>query len=131
VLIKPITVRLIAYGQPANLAAIQRRVVDLLKEEHGKVPADAIAEMAAAEAHAEMVATRWDAEIELKEPTPSQRGLLATLAEVHERLTTEWLNELPIAKTCVAFATWVSPRDATRWQQLMAQGRRWSENRPQ
>ena len=35
VLIKPITVRLIAYGQKANIAAIRSRACDLLKDEHG------------------------------------------------------------------------------------------------
>jgi hypothetical protein len=130
VLIKPITVRIVAYGQPANLAAIQKRAVELLKEEHGKVPPAAIAEIAASDAHAEIVAKRWDDEAALKEPTGSQRGLLVTLTDVHERMTTEWLYELPVAKTCVAFATWTSSREPTSWQLLAAQGRHWSESRP-
>jgi hypothetical protein len=52
------------------------------------------------------------------------------LPEMNERMVTEWMHELPIAKTCVAFATWFSPREQQNWQLLMADGGRWSEIRP-
>ncbi|MBA3707272.1 MAG: hypothetical protein H0W83_00460 [Planctomycetes bacterium] len=129
-LIKPVTIRLIAYGQKANIAAIRGRAADLLKEEHGAVDDACLAPASAADLHAEIIAARWDDEIPLKKPTASQSGLVIILAEVNERLTTEWLYELPVAKTCVAFATWISAREPVSWQLLIAEGRRWSENRP-
>ncbi len=130
-LIKPITVRLIAYGPKASLAALRGRAEDLLKDEHGSVVADGIAIVPARIVHAEIIATRLDAEVTLKIPTASQAGLAITLAEVNERLTTEWLFELPVAKTCVVFAAWFSSRDESDWQLLIAQGSRWSESRRQ
>lgn len=129
-LIRPITVRLIAYGQPSNLVAIRNRALDLLKGEHGSVDPAAIATVTAEAVHGEIVATRWDAEVPLKKPGASQAGIVIILTEVHERLTTEWLHELPVAKTCVAFATWLGAREPGSWQLLMAQGRHWSEQRP-
>jgi len=129
-LIKPITVRLIAYGQKANVAAIRTRATAFLKDELGAVDAALLVDLSAVDVHAEILATRWDAEIPIKKPTPSQAGICITLKEVHERLTTEWLYELPIAKSCVAFAAWISPRDATAWQLLLLQGDHHSENRP-
>jgi hypothetical protein len=129
VLIQPITVRLIAYGQAANVSAIRSRAADLLKEEHGKVDELAFATVPAQAVHDEIAATRWDTEVPLKKPTGSQPGIVITLADVHERMTTEWLYELPVAKTCVAFATWVSAREPVSWQLLLAQGRHWSESR--
>ncbi len=129
-LITPITIRLIVYGQKANVSAIRGRAADLLKEEHGKADGSCFVETPAADVHAEIIATRWDDEVVLKKPTPSQAGIVITLPEVHERLTTEWLHELPVAKTCVAFATWNGARDPVSWQLLMALGGHWSENRP-
>src|SRR3954466_13462830 len=105
-LIKPITVRLIAYGPEANVAAIRGRAADLLKDEHGKADPAAFVTMTAEDVHAEIMATRLDAEGKLKKTTAPRAGIAITLAEVNERLTTEWLFELPVAKTCVAFATW-------------------------
>jgi hypothetical protein len=130
VIIKPITVRLVAYGQKANVAAIRTRAADLLKEEHGKAFVPDIAEPSAADAHAEIVAKRLDQEVVLKKPSPSRVGLRLVLPEMNERLTVEWLHELPVAKTCVAFATWTSEREGVAWQLLMADGGRWSESRP-
>ncbi len=130
VLIKPITVRLLTYGQKANVAAIRKRAADLLKDEHGKVDAAAFVETPAAEVHAECLASRWDSDIELKKPTPSQQGLAITLADVHERLTNEWLDELPVAKTCIVFARWTSQRDQAQWQLTIADGQRHSDTRP-
>lgn len=130
-IIKPITVRLIAYGQKANVAAIRTRAAALLKEEHGKADPTAFVTAKAADVHAEILATRIDAEVELRKPTPSQEGLILTLAEVNERMANEWMQELPVAKTCVAFATWVSHREGMAWQLLMADGGRWSESRRQ
>lgn len=129
--VKPITVRLIAYGPKANVAAIRTRAASLLQDEHGSVDETAFVTMAAADVHAEIMATRLDAEVALKKPGASQAGIAINLGNVHERLTTEWLHELPVAKTCVAFATWISQREPVAWQLLMAQGGRWSENRPQ
>ena len=128
--VKPITVRLIAYGQKANVAAIRGRAADLIKDEHGKVDEADFVIMKAADVHAEIIATRLDSEITLAKPTASQAGIANTLNQVHERLTNEWLFELPIAKTCTAFATWNSEREPVAWQLLIAQGGRWSENRP-
>ena len=130
VFIKPVTIRLIAYGQKANVAAIRTRAAKLLIEEHGAADAKAFSEVPAADVHAEILATRLDAEVELKKPTPSQAGIVIILAEVNERMVNEWLQELPVAKTGVAFATWTSPREKLAWQLLMADGGRWSENRP-
>jgi hypothetical protein len=131
VIILPITVRLIAYGPAANISAIRTRAAALLEDEHGASDERSFAPLASAEAHAEITAKRWDTEVPLKKPPPSQAGLLVTLVDVHERATTDWLDELPVAKTCVAFATWISAREPVSWQLLIAQGRRWSENRPQ
>ncbi|MBA3686451.1 MAG: hypothetical protein H0W72_14615 [Planctomycetes bacterium] len=129
-LIKPITVRLIAYGPQANLDALRGRAEDVLKDEHGKVDAACFVIIPAREVHAEIIAKRLDVEVPLKAPTASRPGIAITLPEVNERLTTEWLFEMPVAKTCVVFATWFSPREAVAWQLLIAQGNRWSENRP-
>ena len=129
-LITPITVRLIAYGAKANITAIRNRAADLLKDEHGSVDEQSFAELSAAEVYAEICAKRLDQEVPLKKPTASQTGVVIILAAVHERLTTEWLYELPSAKTCVAFATWRSQREPIDWQILIAYGDRWAENRP-
>ncbi len=128
-LIKPITVRLIAYGPQANLDTLRSRAEAVLTDEHGSADPACFAIVPAREAHAEIIATRLDAEVPLKAPTASRPGIAITLPEVNERLTTEWLFEMPVAKTCVVFATWFSPREATDWQLLIAQGSRWSENR--
>ncbi len=128
--IKPITIRLIAYGQKANVAAIRLRAARLLKEEHGTVDPAALAEASAASVHEEILANRLDGEVVLKKPTPSQAGIVITLGEVNERMANEWIYELPIAKSCVVFATWSSPREGLAWQLLMADGGRWAESRP-
>ena len=130
VIIKPITIRLIAYGQPANLAAIRTRAVDLLKEEHGKVDPALLVAMSAIDVHAEILATRFDVDVVLKKPTAKKPGLAITLPEMNERTTVEWLHELPLAKTCVMFVTWISPREGMSWQLLAIDGSRWSESRP-
>jgi hypothetical protein len=130
VLIKPITVRLLLYGQKANIAAIRGRAQDLLKDEHGTVDSAAFKAMPAKKVHQAIVAERLDAEVALKVPAPSVMGLAITLSDVNERLTVDWLHELPVAKTCVVFATWISHREGTAWQLLMSQGGRWSESRP-
>lgn len=134
-LIKPITVRLFVYGQKANVAAIRKRAHDLLRDEHGKA-ADSVLDTAfvdapAADLHTKILATTWDAEAAPKKPTPSQLGLIATLTDVHERMANEWLEELPVAKTCVVFAQWDSHRDGSSWQTLIVDGRRRSEQRAQ
>ncbi len=132
-LIKPITLRLFVYGQKANVAAIRKRATDLLRDEHGKAAVagldSAFVDAPAADLHTEILATTWDTEAAPKKPTPSQLGLIATLAEVHERMANEWLDELPVAKTCVVFAQWDSPRDGSSWQTLIVDGRRRSEQR--
>lgn len=129
-IIKPITVRLVAYGQKANVANIRTRAAAFLKEENGAVDESCFQAMSAADAHAEIVAQRFEAESELKKPTASQAGIAITLAEVNERMVGEWLQELPVAKTCVAFATWLSFRENMDWQLLMADAGRWSTSRP-
>jgi len=130
VLIKPITVRLLTYGQKANVAAIRKRASDLLRDEHGAADPAAFTELSAADVHAEIVATRWDSDTALKKPTASQAGVAITLANVHERLTNEWMDELPVAKTCVVFASWTSQRDGSAWQLSIADGERHSDTRP-
>ena len=130
-LIKPVTIRLVAYGQKANVAAIRTRAAALLKDEHGSADATAFAEASAEDVHAEITAKRLDGEVVLRKPTPSQAGIIVTLADIHERMANEWLYELPLAKTCVAFATWYSFREGMAWQLLMADGGRWSESRRQ
>jgi hypothetical protein len=129
VLIKPITVRLVAYGQKANVAAIRTRAVAFLEDEHGRADEAAFTALSAADAHAEIVATRFEDDVALKKPTASQAGIAIVLAEVNERLVGDWLQELPVAKTCVAFATWTSAKDGMAWQLLIADGGRWSESR--
>jgi hypothetical protein len=129
--LKPITVRLIAYGPKDSVAALRSRAEDLLKDEHGSIDAANFAEVSAADVHAEIIKTRLDSEVPLKKPSAAKIGIAITLPEVNERLATEWLDELPVAKTCVAFATWFSPRESVAWQMLIAQGSKWSENRPQ
>jgi len=129
-IIKPITIRLVAYGQKANLAAIRTRATDLLKEEHGKIDPTWFVDCTSAEAHAEIIGKRLETDLALKKPTASQPGLIITFPEVNERCTVEWLHELPVAKTCVAFATWTSDREKMDWQLLIADGGRWSESRP-
>ncbi len=130
VLIKPITVRLIAFGQKANIAAIRSRACDLLKDEHGSIDDAAFTTLAAKAVHTEIAARRLDTEVAIKPPTPSQAGIAITISEVNERLTVDWLHDLPVAKTCVAFACWTSHRDQAAWQLLIAAGGRWSESRP-
>jgi hypothetical protein len=128
-LIKPITVRIVAYGPKDTVAALRGRAAKLLKDEHGSADEAAFATLSGADAHAEIVARRLDAEVKLKKPTATTAGIAITLAEVNERLTNEWLDEMPVAKTCVVFATWTSPREQADWQLLIADGSRWSENR--
>ncbi len=127
---KPITVRLLIYGQKANVAAIRTRATALLEEEHGTAAADWFDEVTAAAAHAEVIAKRLDTELDLKPPGSAQAGLAITLPEMNERCTVEWLNELPVAKTCVCFATWISNKEPVAWQMLVALGQRSSESRP-
>ena len=129
-LIKPITVRLIAYGEKANLAAIRTRATDLLKDEHGKVDAALLVDVPATEMHAEILAARFDQDVVLKKPTAKKPGLAITLPEMNEKMTVEWLHELPLAKTCVLFASWTSAREGMDWQLLAVDGSRWSESRP-
>lgn len=128
-LIKPITVQLLAYGLKANLAAIRKRAIDLLEDEHGRADPACFVEMPAAEVQAAIDSRRLDTEVVLLKPTPSHQGLALTLPEVNERATTAWLHELPVARTCVALAAWDSPREQLAWQMLLAEGRRWSESR--
>ena len=130
VAIAPVTVRLLVYGQKANVANIRTRAAALLKEENGSVDAAAFVETPADDVHAEIDRDRIDREIALKKPTPSQAGMVITLHELHERVANEWLAELPAAKTCVVFASWTSLRDAARWQMLISEGHRSLENRP-
>ncbi len=129
-LIKPITVRLIAYGEKANLAAIRTRAVDLLKEEHGKLDASLIVELPGTDVHAEIMAKRYDQDVALKKPTAKKPGMAIMLPDMNERMTVEWLHELPLAKTVVVFATWTSHRENMDWQLLACDGSRWSESRP-
>ena len=128
-IIKPITVRLIVYGQKANVSAIRTRAAALLKDEHGKIDEAWFVELPAAKVHTEIEAKRLDKEIELKKPGAAQVGLAITLPEVNERSTGEWLDELPVAKTCVVLATWSSGREPVAWQLLIIQGDRCSESR--
>jgi hypothetical protein len=130
VIIKPITIRLIAYGEKANLAAIRTRAIDLLKDEHGKADPALLKEQPGTAVHAEILATRFDQDVELKKPTAKKPGLAITLPEMNERTTVEWLHELPLAKTCVLFASWSSEREGMDWQLLAVDGSRWSESRP-
>jgi len=129
-LIKPITVRLLAYGMKPNVSAIITRASDLLKEEHGAVPPTAISPRAAKKVYDVIMAEKWDTEVVLKKPAPSNAGVEIELKDVNERLTVEWLHELPLAKTCIAWATWTSPREGTIWQLVCAEGGRWSESQP-
>lgn len=129
-LIKPITVRLIAYGEKANLAAIRTRAVDLLKDEHGKLDPTLIVDTPGTEVHAEITTKRLDPDPELKKPTAKKPGIAITLPEMNEKTTVEWLHELPLAKTVVVFAIWTSHRENMDWQMLAADGSRWSESRP-
>jgi hypothetical protein len=77
-----------------------------------------------------VVAKRWDPEVVLKKPTASQAAIAITLPEVNERATTEWLRELPAAKSCVVFITWLSPRENADFQMLIADGDRATDSRP-
>ncbi len=129
VAIAPITIRLVAYGQKANVAAVRTRAISFLKEELGTVDDSWFAELDAATAHAEIVAGSTGCDVELRKPTKSQAGIAITLPEVHERMAGEWLNELPAAKTCVVFATWHSARDGLDWRLLIAEGDRWPEGK--
>lgn len=127
---KPITIRLVIYGQKANVAAIRTRATALLEEEHGAAAPACFDEVTAAIAHAEVRAKRLDAEVDLKAPGAAQAGLIVTLPEMNERCTVEWLTELPVAKTCVCFASWTSMKEPVVWQMLVALGQRSSESRP-
>jgi hypothetical protein len=129
-LIKPISVRLLAYGMKPNVAAILTRARDLITEEHGTVDPAAITTLTAKKAFELITAMKWDAEVALKKPAPSHVGIEIALTQVNERLTVEWLHELPLAKTCIALASWDSPREGTSWQLICSDGGRWSESRP-
>lgn len=128
-IIKPITVRLIVYGQKANVSAIRTRAAALLKDEHGTVDEACFVELPAAKIHAEIETVRLDHEADLKKPGAAMAGLTITLPEVNERSTSEWLDDLPVAKTCVVLATWASGREPVAWQMLIIQGDRCSESR--
>lgn len=130
VFIKPITVRIVAYGLKSNVAAIRTRAVALLKDEFGTADPALLRELPADDAHAEIAAKRWDPEVALKKPTASQAAIAITLPEVNERATTEWLRELPAAKSCTVFATWLSPREGADFQMLIADGDRATDSRP-
>jgi hypothetical protein len=130
VFIKPITVRILVYGLKANVAAIRTRAVALLKDEFGKADPALLVELSAEDAHSEITTKRWDPEVVLKKPTASQAAIAITLPEVNERATTEWLRELPAAKSCVVFITWLSPRENADFQMLIAEGDRATDSRP-
>jgi hypothetical protein len=130
VIIKPLTIRILVYGQKANIAAIRKRAVDFLKDEHNKVDPAWLVEKSAADIFQEISDTRWDAEVPLKKPGKSAVGIDITLPEVNQRMADEWMHELPVAKTCYVFATWLDPKENLNWQLLVAEGGRWSESRP-
>lgn len=129
-IIKPITVHIFAYGQKANISSLQHRSSDLLKDEHGTIDARLFVSKSSADIHAKIIAQQWDHDVALKKATPSQPGIAITLPDMNERLTIEWLHEIPVAKTCVIFATWVSHKEKMTWQMLIADGNRSSESRP-
>lgn len=128
--IKPITIRLVAYGQKANVAAIRTRAAAMLKDEHGKADPACFAEVTAEVAHDEIAAQRREPQPDLRKPTPAQAGIVLTLPEVNEKMAGEWLAELPVARTCVAFATWISHREGLSWQILFAEGAKGYHNQP-
>lgn len=127
--IKPITVRILAYGTKSNVAAIRTRAAALLKDEFGAADPALLVERGAEQIHDEIAAARWEAEAALKKPTASQAGIAITLPEVNERATAEWLRELPAAKSCVVFAAWTSPREGLDYQMLIADGDRATDSR--
>jgi hypothetical protein len=129
VFIRPITVQLLVYGQKANVASIRTRATAFLKDEHGKADPACFTEAPAAEVHAAILACRYDDGDDLKKPTPAQAGLKITLPEVHARMVGEWLQELPVAKTCVVLAAWDNPREGRSEQLLIVEGLRSSEHR--
>jgi hypothetical protein len=129
-IVKPLTVRLLIYGQKANLAAIKKRAVDLLKDEHGKADPALFIEKEADAVFNEINEQRSDKEVPLKKPGKSMLGLEITLPDVNERMANEWMYEIPVAKTCQIFATWFSHKDNLHWQLLIADGGRWSDSRP-
>lgn len=128
-LVKPITVRLLAYGSKANLAALRKGAGDALKDEHNKIDRSLFVDLPAEDVHIEVMSTRWDAEIKLKNPAPSMVGVRITLPDMHERMTMEWLNEMKVAKTCVVFAQWISMAHNEDCQMLCHEGDRWGDRR--
>jgi len=130
VLVKPLTIRLIVYGQKANIAAIRKRSIDFLKDEHGKIDPTWLLDVPADDVYKEIMDTRWDAEVVIKKPGKSAVGFIVSLPEVNKRMADEWMHELPVAKTCVVFATWLDPKDDLNWQLQIVDTARWSDSRP-
>jgi hypothetical protein len=130
VAIAPVTVRLLVYGQKANVANIRTRAQALAKEELGGAEAAACTEAEAEAVFDEIERDRHERDVALKKPTKSQAGAIIVLPELHERVANEWLAELPVAKTCVVCATWTSQRDRAVWQMLVAEGHRSLDSRP-
>jgi hypothetical protein len=130
VLVKPLTIRLIVYGQKANIAAINKRAKDFLKDEHGKIDPTWLVDAPADDIYKEILETRWDHEVALKKPGKSNVGFIVTLPEVNKRMADEWLHEIPVAKTCVVFATWIDPKENLHWQLQIIDTARWSDSRP-
>lgn len=127
--IKPITVTLLAYGTKANIAAIRKAATAQIEDDHDQADPSLFLERPAEDIHADIEAARWDPTAVLKKPGPSQAGLQVTMPDMHERMTTAWLNELKVARTCVVFASWFSEAEQERCQMLCAEGEHWMDRR--
>ncbi len=131
-IIKPLTIRLLVYGQKANISAVRKRATDLLKDEHGKKNIDPnwLLDAPADDVYQEIIGSRWDQEVPLKKPGKSAVGFIVTLFEVNKRMADEWMHELPVAKTAVIFATWKDEKENLEWQLQMIDADRFSSSRP-
>ena len=110
-MIAPITVTLRAYGKPANLSKIRKEAEDLIKEEHDAVDPAWVEELEAKDIAEEMLTELWDSSHTLLKLSKTHGGIRILMPDMHERFTTEMLEEIKIAKTCVLLASWHSDRD--------------------
>jgi len=128
-LIKPIDLTLYAYGQKANVAKIRKAAEDFLADEHDEVDPTWFDERPSSEVAETIQGLLWDQGTALRKATPAQPGLIIRMPAVHERMTTEWLFELKVAKTGVLFATWFSEAEQVDRQLLDINGEQWADRR--
>ena len=128
-MIKPVTMVILAYGTKGNITKVRNASAAFLKEENDEAGDECFVDDKALAIYEHILSERWDDTVVLKKPTKSQEGIMVTLPDVHQRMVTEWIQEMVVAKTCVLFASWYSPNDDEHHQMLAADSDKWFDTR--